>query len=108
MSRRLCERGPLVTHACAIMIVSWDHIAIYAGVLRTDDELGLAKALVCHCMSLGGGQHNADTLTRSLLRELHLQQSIVDGSVRNLPAEVIQFAMRDLEVGCRVFVLLRP
>jgi hypothetical protein len=56
-------------------------------------------------MVSGSSEHVHDSRASSLLTKLHLQNRVVDGFSRNLSAEHIQFAVRNLEVGGRIFVL---
>lgn len=56
-------------------------------------------------MGLGHDEHALEALTRTLLAELHLQDSMVDGLAGDLPAKHVQLAVGDFEVGGGVFVL---
>lgn len=56
-------------------------------------------------MLLRGLEHSLNPLARALLAERHLQDGVVDGLARDLPPEVIQFAVRNFEARRRVFML---
>jgi hypothetical protein len=56
-------------------------------------------------MVFRGREHVHDTGAGSLLAELHLKDSIIDRFAGNLSSEHVKLAVRDFEVGGRVFML---
>ena len=73
--------------------------------VRTDNKPLVAEVLQIHGVRLGNDEHALDALTRPLLAELHLENSVVDRLARDLPAQQVELAMRDFEDASRVAVL---
>jgi hypothetical protein len=53
----------------------------------------------------GEVEHALDPGAHPLLAKLHLEDSVVNGFARNLSPEFVKFPLRNLEVGCGIFVL---
>jgi hypothetical protein len=60
----------------------------------------VTKGVVSRC-----GEHVHNTGTGTLFAELHLQDSVIYWLSGYLIRQHIEFAMRDFEVGCRIFML---
>lgn len=56
----------------------------------------------------GRNEHALDTFTDALFTEHHLKNGMVNRFPRNLASNHVELAMRDLEVGGRIFVLRHP
>lgn len=72
---------------------------------RTNNKFSFFQTFVPACVIPRSSKHVHNAGASTLLAELHLQYSIVYRLSRYLPSKCIQFAVRDLEVGCRIFML---
>lgn len=95
--------GPFVTHASPAQTRQWTRPAIL--LVHTYDKFRFSQPLVSHRMVSCGRQHVHYPRTCALLAKLHLEYRVVYRLPGNLPPEQVQFAMRNFELGSRVFVL---
>jgi len=72
---------------------------------HTNHELIVIKTFVSISMVSRSNQHVHDTRAGTLLTELHLYNSVVNGLSSYLSSEHVEFTMGNFEIGSRIFML---
>jgi hypothetical protein len=67
----------------------------------------LIEPFVVHGVVSGNHKHALDPVAHSLLTKRHLKDSVLDRFAGHLTTELVQLAMRDLEIGRGVFMLTK-
>ena len=78
---------------------------LYANGRPTDDKFRWIEPFVVHRVVSGDDQHAFDPVARPLLAEGHLKDGVLDRLASHLSTQQVELARRDLEIGCRIFVL---